>query len=199
MTASALNIKLNLIEIDPYRREHLAPKFQKLNPHGTVPVLVDGDLVLFESRPICIYLIEKYGKDDLLYPKDPQKRATVNSRLYFDAGVLFKSFAEFYYPQVLKKSQSNMEQLKSFIEAIEVLDKLLKNNDFTAQTKTMTLADISIVATIHTCELSGFKIVKYPNISRWYQMMRKICPGWNVNLKAAAMSKHFTTKVDFDM
>ncbi|KAL7043596.1 hypothetical protein ACKWTF_001589 [Chironomus riparius] len=199
MTAAALGIKLNLINVDPYRKEHLTPKFQKLNPHRTVPVLVDGDLTLFESRSICIYLVEKYAKDDHLYPKDPQKRATVNCRLYFDAGTLFKRFAEFYYPQILQKYPADKDKLKLFLEAMNILETFLTDHKYVANTETMTVADIAVVATIHACELSGYKLSKHPNIHRWYGLMKKTCPGWSVNLKAAALSKHFSTKICYEL
>lgn len=42
------------------------------------------------------YLVEQYGKDDSLYPKDPKKRAIVNQRLYFDACTLYKALADYY-------------------------------------------------------------------------------------------------------
>lgn len=38
---------------------------------------------------IPIYLVNKYGKDDHLYPKDPVKQAKVNAALHFNSGVLF--------------------------------------------------------------------------------------------------------------
>jgi glutathione S-transferase len=42
------------------------------------------------------YLVEQYGKDDSLYPKDPKKRAVVNQRLYFDMGTLYQRFGDLY-------------------------------------------------------------------------------------------------------
>lgn len=72
----------------------------QLNPQHTIPTLVDGDLNLWESRAIISYLVEKYGKTDSLYPKDPTKRAVVNQRMYFDMGTLYDRFATYYYPQV---------------------------------------------------------------------------------------------------
>lgn len=46
----------------------------------------DGDLVLGNSHAISTYLVEKYGKDDSLYPSDANKRALVNQRLFFNEG-----------------------------------------------------------------------------------------------------------------
>lgn len=197
MVAAAVNVKLNLIEVDPYRNEHLHPKFLKLNPHRNVPVLVDGNFVLFESRAICIYLVEKYAKDDSLYPRDAKKRAIVNQRLYFDMGTLFKRFAEFYYPQTLHKLKADSEKLKQLEEAIKILEVFLENSTYVAGDQ-MTVADISIVATINTCDFTGYNFAKHPNINRWYTLMKKNCPGWSANLRAAAMSRHDLVKVSYE-
>ncbi|XP_028176456.1 glutathione S-transferase 1-like, partial [Ostrinia furnacalis] len=44
---------------------------------------------LFFSHAICGYLVNKYGKDDRLYPTEPRKRALIDQRLHFDSSVLF--------------------------------------------------------------------------------------------------------------
>jgi glutathione S-transferase len=58
--------------------EHLAR-----HPDGKVPVLVDGELTLFESGAICRYLVAKYGSESNLMPKDVAGQAQLDQWLYF--------------------------------------------------------------------------------------------------------------------
>lgn len=55
---------------------------RSLHPDGKVPVLVDGELTLFESLAICRYLAERYGAGRLL-PGDVVGRAQVDQWLSF--------------------------------------------------------------------------------------------------------------------
>lgn len=117
LTAKALGIELNLILVDLKKKEHLRPEFIKvrslsffkvffsceffifyfkINPKHTVPTLADNGLVLWESRAIITYLVQEYGKDDSLYPKNPKKRALVDQVLYFDLEKLHPAFADCY-------------------------------------------------------------------------------------------------------
>ena len=36
------------------------PEYHQIHPHGKAPVLVDGDVTIFESAAICAYLVDKY-------------------------------------------------------------------------------------------------------------------------------------------
>lgn len=91
MVAKVLGVDLNLKQLNVHAQENMAPEFLKINPQHSIPTLVDNGFALWESRAILGYLVDKYGKDDSLYPKDPQKRAVVNQRLYFDLGSLYKT------------------------------------------------------------------------------------------------------------
>jgi glutathione S-transferase len=54
------------------------PEFIALNPRHTVPTLVDGDFVLYESNAISAYLEEAYpGRGAPLFPGDVKAHATV--------------------------------------------------------------------------------------------------------------------------
>jgi len=50
------------------------PDYLAMNPHGKVPVLVDGEQALYESQAILEYLEEKYPAPALL-PGEPAARA----------------------------------------------------------------------------------------------------------------------------
>jgi len=56
--------------------EHKSPEHLARSPHGKVPALADGSLVLYESSAIVEYLEEQYPTPALL-PRDPAARAVV--------------------------------------------------------------------------------------------------------------------------
>jgi glutathione S-transferase len=60
-----LAIPYEFILVDMAVGEHHQPEFLKLNPFGKVPVITDGDFVLFESGAILLYLNQKYGQTQL--------------------------------------------------------------------------------------------------------------------------------------
>jgi glutathione S-transferase len=65
------------------KQEHQSPHMLKLNPRGRVPVLKDGDYVVFESVAILYYL-------DLKYPKPPIFGLTPE-----ESGVIMRVICEF--------------------------------------------------------------------------------------------------------
>ncbi len=61
-----------------------APEFLALNPNGLVPVMCDGDFVLWESNTICRYLVARERRADLL-PADAAARARVEQWMDWQA------------------------------------------------------------------------------------------------------------------
>ena len=90
MTAECLGVEYNFKLLDLMAGDHMKPEFLAINPMHNIPTMVDGDFVMNESRAIAAYLVNKYGKDDQLYPKDADVRARVDQKLYFDMGVFYK-------------------------------------------------------------------------------------------------------------
>ena len=54
--AAELGIPLDIVEVDLRKGENKTASYLAINPNGKVPVLVDGDFVLWESRAINGYL-----------------------------------------------------------------------------------------------------------------------------------------------
>ena len=52
------NLPHELLDVDVFGGEHNSTEFRKLNPNGETPVLVDGDVVVYEAVPIIMYLGE---------------------------------------------------------------------------------------------------------------------------------------------
>ena len=90
MTAECLGLDYEFKVVDLMAGEHMKPEFLAMNPQHNIPTMKDGDFVMNESRAIAAYLVNKYGADDKLYPKDAEIRARVDQRLYFDMGVFYK-------------------------------------------------------------------------------------------------------------
>ncbi|XP_032312297.1 glutathione S-transferase D2 isoform X2 [Drosophila ananassae] len=156
----------------------MTPEFLKINPQHTIPTLVDNGFSVWESRAIAIYLVEKYGKDDSLYPKDPQKQAVVNQRLYFDLGSLADSFSKYYYPIILTGKPGSDDDLKRIETTFGFLNTFLEGQDYVAGDH-LTVADFAILSSVSTFDIVEFDISKYPNVNRWYQNAKKVTPGWD--------------------
>jgi hypothetical protein len=73
ITLHELNLPYELIKIDLAKGEHRTPEFYAKHPIGRVPYLEDDEggrvIGLAESRPICRYLVVRYGADSTLMPK----------------------------------------------------------------------------------------------------------------------------------
>lgn len=179
MLAKALGVQLNLKPLNLGDKEHLTPEFLKINPQHTIPTLVDNNFAIWESRAILGYLADKYGKDDSLYPKDAQKRAVVNQRLFFDIGTLYKSFGD-YYSAIKMKLPLDPEKFKKFEEAVGFLDGFLKSGKYVAGDN-ITIADYAFVVTVSTFIVAEYDYSRFTNITRWYDQCQSTLSGKKKN------------------
>lgn len=179
LTARAIGLELNLKTINLMTGDHLKPEFVAINPQHTIPTMVDGDLVLWESRAICTYLISQYGKDDSLYPKDPKARAKVDAILNFDLGTLATRWKILFNPlkagELSKPTQKSVDDLH---EALNWLDGFLSHKKFAAGTDHITVADLVLVSNVSGYEAAGFIIHDYPNLHAWLKRCKETIDGY---------------------
>ena len=188
MVAAALKVKLSLKPVNLMQREQFHPGFLKVNPHHSVPALVDNEFTLSESRAICIYLVEKYGRTDALYPKNPKVRGTINQLIYFDMGKLFQGMYDYYIVPFMTGTPQDDKKLESLNEAIEFLENFLTDKKFLVSYR-LTIADLILFATVSTIEALGYDFsVAHPNITNWLESMKDV-PGYDQNAEGIEMLK----------
>lgn len=90
-TAAQLGLELEREDWGAGFRSPQEQSYLALNPNGLVPVLVEGDFVLWESNSICRYLAAKQGATTLL-PAEAQSRARVEQWMDWQAGELNNSW-----------------------------------------------------------------------------------------------------------
>ena len=76
-------IPYEAIPVDTRRGEQHKPAYLAVNPNAKVPAIVDGDVTVFDSNAILLYLAEKTGK--FLPPKGDKARGELLSWLMFVA------------------------------------------------------------------------------------------------------------------
>lgn len=66
-------------------RSAQSPEYLQLNPNGQIPVVLDGDLVLWQSNSIIRYLANAYDKEHQLYPTQAKERFFVDQWIDWQA------------------------------------------------------------------------------------------------------------------
>jgi glutathione S-transferase len=61
--------------VDRANQAHKSAEYLKLNPNGLIPVLVDGELVLYETAAICLHLADTHPAAQLAPPLGSTERA----------------------------------------------------------------------------------------------------------------------------
>jgi glutathione S-transferase len=100
-----LSYESQLLHFD--KQEHQSPQMLKLNPRGRVPVLKDGDYVVFESVAVLYYL-------DIKYPRPP-----IFGESPEEAGVIMRVICEFQ-----AYAEPSLSKITSAIFAGQVADRI---------------------------------------------------------------------------
>lgn len=128
------------------------PEFRAMNPNGLVPVLVDGDMTLWESNTIVRYLAAAYG-EGTLWPLDPRARAQSDKWMDWSSMSFYPAFAQAFFGLVRtppeKRDLAAIEASRAKTEDIlGILDRLLGQQPYVGG-DTFTMGDISLGVGVH--------------------------------------------------
>jgi glutathione S-transferase len=187
-----------------YQPKH--PDVLAANPKGQVPVLVDGDLTLFDSTLIFEYLEEAYPTPALLPPMGPggaKARARCRMMELRADEVVFPHARTFFYrtdpPHPDAAQRRANEEAGARAEAalrdhFTSLDKIVSGAEFLCGN--LSYADIAMFMTIiWTQRLKGPPLKDYPALLAWFERLRARPPFGKAAAEIAQADRELTRPI----
>ncbi len=93
-----LGVPFELSLVDRKQAAHKSPAYLALNPNGLIPVLVDGDLVLYETAAICLHLVDTHPQAQLAPAVGTAERARFYKWLVWMTNTMQSMLIHYFYP-----------------------------------------------------------------------------------------------------
>ena len=105
-----------LLPVDRAANAHKSEAFLALNPNGLIPVLVDGDLVLYEAAAICLHLADTWPAAALAPALGTPERAHFYKWLVWLTNTLQATLIVYFYPERWAASVAAAADVKAHAE-----------------------------------------------------------------------------------
>ena len=170
--AHELGVELEIVEVDIRAGDNRAAEFLARNSNAKVPVLEDGNFVLWESRAICAYLAG-IRPEAGPYPDGLKARTLVDQWAWWQAIHLGPAMQKLSFELFLKEKFGMGDPDPTVVEAerkatdqfLAVLETGLDNRDWIAGT--LSLADFYLATTFMYRDQAGISLDEFPRIAGW--------------------------------
>jgi GST-like protein len=184
------------VPIDTRKGDQFSADFLKVNPNGKVPAIVDGEVTIFDSNAILLFLAEKSGK--FLPPAGDANRAALLSWLMFVAtgvgpfsgqAVHFKHFAPEKVPYANDRYQYEAARHFAVLEG-----HLAGRKYMVGETYTIVDMDVWGWARMIPFILGDEAWAKFPSLKRLHDEIE----ARPATARAKALKDRFTWKTEMD-
>jgi len=147
------------------------PAFLALNPNALVPVLRDGEQVLWESNTICRYLAGREQRDDLL-PRAPAERARVEQWMDWQATELNNAWRYAFMARVRQSPDhadpSQVEaSVREWNRRMGILDAQLARTGAHVAGDAFTVADIVVGLSVNRWKMTPMERPELPAVAAY--------------------------------
>jgi glutathione S-transferase len=169
-TAELVGLAYEFVHLMPFSDDATSAEYRAKHPAGKVPVLEDGEFVMFESNAICKYLARKTGSD--LYPAALAAQARVDQWMDFAAIHIGTAMNRVFWNTIGVKFMNQEPDKRSLADGRAFLGRFLPAADAAIGDSylvddSLTLADISLLSVLDPAEPAGVDLAVYANLSRW--------------------------------
>jgi len=173
---SLLDLDAEIIDVDLMSGEQRTPEFLKKNPLGKVPVLEDGDVTLFDSNAILVYLASQYDNKRQWLPEEAVAAASVQRYLSVAAGPIAFGPAAARLVTVFGAGLDVDVALEISKGILASLNERLGENDWLAAANP-TIADLANYAYVAHAPEGNVDLDAYLNIKNWLKRIEAL-PGF---------------------
>jgi glutathione S-transferase len=166
------------------------PAFLALNPNAMVPVLVDGDVTLWESNTICRYLATRHGdgSEAGLLPRDASARAYVEQWMDWQATELNNAW-RYAFMGLVRDSRAHQDagliaaSVAGWNRHMGILERQLEKSGAFVAGPVFTLADVVLGLSANRWRMTPMERPATPAIDAWMQRLeqRPGCAAWCTN------------------
>ncbi len=180
-----LAVPYELVTLDPARHQHADPAYLALHPFGEVPALVDGEVTLFESSAICLYLADRFPAPRLAPPPGSAERGYYYQWMLFAEGRVEPEVLAFYRHAQLPEAQRGDARLQEELAAsrtrleamLAVVEHALGDRECLAG-EAFTAADLVMASILHLANTLGLldahpRLVAYVSLHARRPAVRK--------------------------
>ena len=114
-----LGVPYQRVLVDRTQNAHKTPHYLRLNPNGLIPVLIDGDLVLYETAAICLHLCDTHADAALAPPLGTAERAHFYKWMMWLTNTLQATLIVYFYPErmVAPGNKAGAEEVRAQAES----------------------------------------------------------------------------------
>ncbi|MDX1512801.1 MAG: glutathione S-transferase family protein [Gammaproteobacteria bacterium] len=172
---SLLGLDHELVPVDLRAGENRTEAYLKRNPRGQIPVLEDGEVTIWDSQAILVYLARRYGGEQWL-PLDPAPMAEVMQWLAVSENELLFGLAR---ARAVKKfgRDFDLAACQTYGKAgLRVLDGHLRKREWLACGHP-TIADVACFPYVALAPEGEIPLDEYAGVLDWIERMKAL-PGF---------------------
>jgi glutathione S-transferase len=160
-----------------FRSTH-EPDFLALNPNAMVPVVVDGDIVLWESNTICRYLVARHGEDSPLLPREPAARARVEQWMDWQATELNNAW-RYAFMALVRNSPAHADPVQAdhsitqWHRHMGILERQLAKTSAHVAGPDFSLADVVLGLSLNRWLMTPMERPDYPALRAYAALLRQ--------------------------
>lgn len=145
------------------------------NPNGRVPLLEDGNFLLWESNAIVRYLSECYGEAPF-FPADLQTRAQAGQWMDWASIAVSPSLTKIFWTLIrTAAADRDMEEMaaaeKALLPCWDILNRHLADRNFILG-DSFTMADIPLGCACYRWNALDIDHPRFDAMQRWYQRLQ---------------------------